>query len=101
MVQTDDYKIELVKKMAGAWQMAREAIKKSQQQQKKGYDRTAREPEVSVGDRVLIYMPAAKQTPSYKFAIPYHGPYRVVEKRTNTIRAHQWEGPMSVPSMCH
>ena len=30
-----------------------------------------------VGERVFIYMPAANATKGYKFARPFHEPYRI------------------------
>ena len=80
--------------MANAWKLARENVERAQQHQKRIYDRTAKEPEIQAGDRVFIFMPAAKQGPSYKFARPFHGPYRVIE---NTILACPVGKPNSTP----
>ena len=36
-------------------------------------------PKFMVGDRVFVFKPAARSGKSYKFARPYHGPYRIVK----------------------
>ena len=96
-LDVDDYKTDLTEKLAGAWDLARQNIKKAQRHQKQMYDRHAKDPPVKRGDRVFIYMPAADQGPSYKFARPFHGPYRVVEKQPNTILARPVDQPQATP----
>ena len=65
-------------KFSEGWKLARDNIKKAQQCQKKHYDRRTRLPRFKVGDRVFVYMPAAKACKAYKFARPFYGPYRIV-----------------------
>ena len=78
-VDLDTYKGEIAIKFSEAWELAKENIKKAQQRQKKQYDCKARLPKFKVGDRVFVYMPAVKACKAYKFARPFHGPYRIVE----------------------
>lgn len=35
-------------------------------------------PKFSEGDRVFVFKPAAKSCKAFKFARPFHGPYRIV-----------------------
>ena len=58
--------------------LARANIEKAQKHQKTAHDRRARTPKYHVGDRLFVCMPSAKTTKAYKFARPFHGPYRVV-----------------------
>ena len=44
------------------------------------YDRQLKLSKFSVGDRVFVYVPAAKACKAYKFARPFHGPYRIIEQ---------------------
>ena len=78
-IDTDDYKTELTLNFTEAWDLSRQQVEKAQRQQKRFYDRRSRKPTFRVGDRVFLYMPAAKTGQAYKFARPYHGPYRVLE----------------------
>ena len=65
--------------MQEAWDVARENIRKSQKKQKRHYDQYAHEPTFRVGEQVFLYVPSAKSGPAYKFALPYKGPYRVLQ----------------------
>ena len=79
----DDYKTELTTGLAAAWQLAQANVRKAQQKQKKHHDRRAKGPEFRQGDRVFVYMPAAKRGKAYKFAKPFSGSYRIVELFNN------------------
>ena len=83
-VSLSDYKSDLVKHFSTAWGLAQANICKAQKAQK-FHDRTAKEPPIQVGDRVYIYMPQEKQGKAYKFALPFAGPYRVVEVHPNGV----------------
>ena len=63
--------------MNEAWELARISIKKTQRNQKNYYDKRSKPPKFKVGERVLVYMPSAKACKAYKFARPFHGPYRI------------------------
>ena len=77
-VDVDTYKGEITIKMDEAWELARSNIKKAQKNQKLYHDQRSKPPNFKVGDRVMVYVPAAKACKSYKFARPFHGPYRII-----------------------
>ena len=78
-VDLDDYKTDLVTNLTEAWQLARQNIKQAQRKQKQQYDRHSKIPKFQVGERVFVYMPNAKQGKNWKFAKPFHGPFRILE----------------------
>ena len=78
-IPLDSYKEELVSNLSEAWDLARHQVKKAQKAQKKAYDRRSKDVQFGVGERVFVYMPQDKATKAYKFARPFHGPFRVVE----------------------
>jgi len=57
----DDYKTELTQHMDGAWNCAREQIKKAQKRQKQQHGKYAKDPDFRVGERIFVYMPASGQ----------------------------------------
>ena len=69
----DTYKEEVAFKFSEAWKLARDNIKKAQQYQKKQYDHKTRLPRFEVGDRVFVYMPAAKACKAWLFHVSYSG----------------------------
>ena len=78
-----DYKMELMTSMSEAWQLARSNVEKAQCRQKRCHDQNAKEPKFSVGQRVFVFMPAAKSSKAYKFAKPFEGPYRITALYNN------------------
>ena len=60
--------------------MAKVANRRAQDSQKTQYDCQTKPPQFSVGDRVFVYMPAAKACKAYKFARSFYGPYRIIEQ---------------------
>ena len=78
-VRLDTYKGELMSGLTEAWSMAQKQVQKAQKSQKKQYEKNTKEPDLKVGERVFVYMPKEKATKAYKFARPFHGPFRVVE----------------------
>jgi len=71
-IDMDKYKNEISIKLTEAWKLSKNRHNKEQKVQ---YDCRAKPPKFSVGDRVFVYMPAAKLCNTYKFARPFHGPY--------------------------
>ena len=53
--------------------------------QKVQYDKRADTRPYSVGGRVMVYMPREDQGKKRKLALPYHGPYRILDVRSNCI----------------
>ena len=82
-----EYGAELASRMAEAWDLARQCIRKAQ---KKHYDRKARPSNFQDGDRVFLFKPAEKAGLLRKFARPYHGPFRVVEMDVILPRSDKW-----------
>ena len=72
-----------MRRMSNSWSIAREKIESSQQKQKAQYDKSAQEPKVRVGDRVMVHMPGELKGKDHKLARPYHGPYRVLKVTSN------------------
>jgi len=46
-----------------------------------------------VGEQMFIYMPAAKATKAYKFARPFHGPYRITAVHETGIEVRPVDCP--------
>ena len=97
LTDLDTYKAEVAFKFSEAWKLARDNIKKAQQCQKKHYDRRTRLPRFKVGDRVFVYMPAAKACKAYKFARPFYGPYRIVEQSETGVVVRPVDQPQADP----
>ena len=79
--------------LSEAWDLARHQVKKAQKAQKKAYDRRSRDVQFGVGERVFVYMPQDKATKAYKFARPFHGPFRVVEVWENGLTVQPVDKP--------
>lgn len=77
-LDADDYKSELVLNLSEAWERAQQNVRKAQKKQRKQHDKRVRMPKFAVGDRVFVYKPSAKTGKAYKFAKPFHGPYRIL-----------------------
>ena len=77
-VEFPDYRAELVAHLSDAWALAHQNIKLAQVKQKTQYDKHSKETKLRVGDRVMVYMPGEVKGKAWKFARPYHGPYRLL-----------------------
>ena len=96
-IDLDTYKGEVAASLSEAWELARTHIEKAQQHQKDVHDRRAGNPKYHVGERVFVYMPAAKSTKAYKFARPFHGPYRVVAVYDTGLEVRPVDQPQKDP----
>ena len=76
MVDLEDYRSELTSNLSDAW--AIENIQKAQAHQKHQYDKHSKEPTLSVGDRVMVYMPHSVSGKAWKLARPFYGSYRIL-----------------------
>ena len=65
------------------------------QSSKSSEEVSVKEPPLQVGDRVYVYMPQEKQGKAYKFALPFAGPYWVVELHPNGMVLQHIEKPNS------
>ena len=92
-VDLDSYKGELVVGLTEAWDLARKQVLKAQKAQKRCYDRHAKERKIGEGDRVFVYMPGDKVTKAYKFARPFHGPYRVLSVTKTGVTVYPIDRP--------
>ncbi len=93
----DTYKGEVATRLQEAWKLAQDQVKKAQKRQKSAFDRQARQPVYSVGERVFVYMPAAKASKAYKFARPFYGPYRVVTVYDTGLEVRPVDRPQETP----
>ena len=78
VVDTDDYKSELVHRLSDAWKAAAKCVQVAQGRQKTTYDRGARKLDYRIGDRVMVHMPHESTGKAAKLACPFFGPYRVL-----------------------
>ena len=85
MVDIDDYKTELVTGLTDEWKLAGEHIKEAQKRQKHQYDRRSKELDLTIGDRVMIYMPQEKKGNSRKVARPYFDLYHVLNVTPSSV----------------
>ena len=96
-IDVNTYKGEMAIKFDEAWDLAQNNIKRAQRHQKAYYDKQSKPPRFKVGDRVFVYMPAAKATKAYKFARPFHGPYRIIEQSDTGVVVHPIDKPQAEP----
>ena len=92
-VDLDTYKGEVAARFKDAWEVAQTHVRKAQKWQKTAYDRKAKTPTYQVGERVFVYMPAAKATKAYKFARPFHGPYRITAVHDTGVEVRPVDRP--------
>ena len=66
-----------------AWKTAQTNTALAQRSQKVQQDKEARVILLKIGDRVMVFMPSKTTGKQMKLALPYHGPYRVVDVTDN------------------
>ena len=91
-VDFGEYGAELAENLTEAWETAQSCIKQAQKKQKNYNSHTSSTPS-RIGQWVFVFKPAAKSGPAYKFAQPFHGPYRVVELTFNNAKVHPVDRP--------
>ena len=82
-----DYREEVTMSLSSARNLAVQALSRSQQRHKAVYDRRATTRDYRVGDWVLIKFPQEETGKLRKLSRPWHGPYRVVERRDPDLTA--------------
>ena len=97
MVDLDDYRTSLVTGLTESWKLAKQNIASAQKRQKKFYDRSSKAPKYQIGDRVMVYMPYEDSGKLRKLALPYHGPYRVLDVTTNGVSVRPVDHPDQEP----
>ena len=96
-VDIDDFKTDLVCNLSEAWELARHNISQSQKKQKQHYDKGTRPKDYHVGDRVFVHMPGDVQGKAWKFARPFHGPYRILELTPTNASVRLVDKPQDAP----
>ena len=96
MVDLEEYGEHLATNLAEAWKVAQEAIQQAQSKQKQYYDDGSRTI-FKAGNRAFLYKPAARSGSAYKFARPYHGPYRILEVTSNNAKIRPVDKPQDEP----
>ena len=84
-VEVSDYREELVLSLSTARQMAAESIRRAQKKYKRAYDRETHSVDYQIGDWVLVKFPQEEVGKKRKLSRPWHGPYRVLERRDPDI----------------
>ena len=97
VTSVDDYKTELTVGLTEAWKQARLNIKKAQKRQKLHYDKQAKIIDFQPGGRVMVYMPHEHQGKNRKLALPYHGPFRILEVQPNCVVVRPVDKPDDQP----
>ena len=59
--------------------MAQSEIKKAQKRQKEQHNEKAKDKDFAVGNKVMMFMLHETTGKKQKLALPYHGPYQVVD----------------------
>ena len=96
-VDIDDFKTDLVCNLSDAWELARQNICQAQKKQKQHYDQKARMREYHVGDRVFVHMPGEVRGKAWKFARPFHGPFRILELTPTNASVRLVDRPQDTP----
>ena len=73
-----NFKAELMSILSESRQLARDAIKKSQDRYKKYYDQTSKPISLQVGDHVFVKFPQHETGRYRKLSCPWFGPYRLM-----------------------
>ena len=95
MIDVDDYKTELCTGLNSAWKLAQQNIENVQRHQKSSYDRHAKECPLMVGQRVMVRMPTEMQGKTWKFARPFHGPFRILSLTPTNAEVRLVDEPQS------
>ena len=83
----EDYKKKVMLSLSSAHDLAVKAVKKSQDQYKRLYDRGAIQTDYCVSDWIFIRFPAVKTGRNRKLSLPWQGPYRILQRIDPDITA--------------
>ena len=67
-IDLENYTAKLTAHMSDAWAMACDNVRKAKKKQKRHYDRKSKQPDLKVGDRVMVYFPNVVRGKAWKFA---------------------------------
>jgi transposase InsO family protein len=78
-----EFKQQLDKRLAAAYDMVRQNIERAHEHQKQSYDAHRRHLDYSIGSYVWLYVPVVKEGRKLKLAKLWHGPYVIIGKRSD------------------
>ena len=76
-----DYQEQVILSLSTARQLAAVSIRTAQEKYKGVYDRSSRVADYKLGDWVLVKFPQDETGRMRKLSRPWHGPYRVIDRR--------------------
>ena len=76
-----DYREQVILSLSTARQLAAVSIRTAQEKYKEVYDRSSRVADYKLGDWVLVKFPQDETGRMRKLSRPWHGPYRVIDRR--------------------
>ena len=74
------HRARLVERLEDVQKLVKERTEKAQQRMKELYDRTAKEVNFEIGQKVWVYTPKTRKGLSKKLLHCWHGPFRIVKK---------------------
>ena len=80
-----DYREELMLSLSSARELAVSSIREAQSRYKRQYDKGARIANFRVGDWAFVKFPAEESGKNRKMSRPWHGPFRVIERKDPNI----------------
>ena len=80
-VDITEYREEVILSLSSARELAAANIKTAQKNYKRQYDKHAASVNFKVGDIVLVRFPHEESGKNRKLSRPWHGPYRIVQRR--------------------
>ena len=83
--EVSDYREEIALLLSAARRLAAEAIQAAQTKYKAYYDRHSHDMDYQIGDWILVRFPQDETGRLRKLSRPWHGPYRVIDKRDPDI----------------
>ena len=92
-VDLADYRSELIAHLSDAWKLAHQNIGVAQKKQKIQHDKNSKDVKLNIGDRVMVLMKGVIKGKAWKFACPFHGPYRIVALTTNNAEVRLVDEP--------
>lgn len=79
---TDDYRGVLADRFLEARKLTHDNLELAQQRPKEQYDKTAKEKSYEIRQQMWLYTPNNKKGLSHKLTHNWHGPYRILAKKT-------------------
>lgn len=81
----EDYREEVIRTLSTARRLAADSIQSVQKKYKAAYDKKSTPTTYSLSDWVLVKFPQEETGRNCKLSHPWHGPYRIVERRDPNI----------------